>query len=191
MEIVKNNVSIIILCLFEVFAGILLFINPVSFTVAIITGIGIILLILGILSIISYFKTEPGKAAIQQSLAKGLLLAVMGLFCLFKSQWFIATFPLLTILYGIIILITGLVKIQWAVDLLRLKIQKWFFAAIGAALSLLFAFIILKNPFGSTVFLWRFVAISLILEAVLDIATLFFNYNGKTKEDETTQFSNN
>ena len=135
-------------------------------------------------------KTEPGKAAIQQSLAKGLLLVTVGVFCLFKSQWFIATFPLLTILYGIIILITGLVKIQWAVDMLRLKIQKWFFAAIGAALSLLFALIILKNPFGSTVFLWRFVAISLILEAVLDITTLFFNYNGKQKEDETTQFPN-
>ncbi len=189
-DIAKNNLSIIILCLFEVFAGILLFINPVSFTVAIIVGIGIVLLLLGIFSIISYFKTEPGKAAIQQSLAKGLLLVTVGVFCLFKSQWFIATFPLLTILYGIIILITGLVKIQWAVDMLRLKIQKWFFAAIGAALSLLFALIILKNPFGSTVFLWRFVAISLILEAVLDITTLFFNYNGKQKEDETTQFPN-
>lgn len=99
-----------------------------------------------------------------------------------KSQWFIATFPLLTILYGIIILITGLLKIQWAVDMLRMKIQKWFFAAIGAALSLLFAAVILMNPFESTVFLWRFVAVSLILEAILDIVTLFY----RKKEPEKT-----
>ena len=186
MDIIKKNLNVIILCLFEIFAGILLFINPVSFTVSIIAGIGIVLLIIGILSIISYFKTEPGKAAIQQSLANGLLFSAAGLFCLFKSQWFIVTFPLLTILYGILILITGLVKIQWAVDLLRMKIQKWFFAAIGAALSLLFAAVILMNPFNSTVFLWRFVAISLILEAILDIVTLFLNYNGKKEPEESS-----
>lgn len=187
LEIVKKNLGVTILCLFEIVAGILLFIHPVNFTMGIIVGIGIVLFTLGILSIISYFKTEPGKAAIQQSLAKGLLFATAGLFCMLKSQWFIATFPLLTILYGIIILITGLLKIQWAVDMLRMKIQKWFFAAIGAALSLLFAAVILMNPFESTVFLWRFVAISLILEAILDIVTLFFNYDRKKETEKMMQ----
>lgn len=40
---------------------------------------------------------------------------------MFQYNWFIATFPLLTILYGILILLTGFFKVQWAMDMIRMK----------------------------------------------------------------------
>lgn len=57
-------------------------------------------------------------------------------------------------------------------DLLRLKVRYWFLAGINAALAILFAAIILSNPFVSTVVLWRVAAISLIVEAALDVVVL-------------------
>ncbi len=172
MRTLKENTGGIVMCLFEIVVGILLLINPISFTSGIIIGLGIILLALGTVGVIAYFRLDPIEAARRQTLTKGLIIIVTGLFCIFQTHWFIATFPLLTMLYGVIILLTGIAKIQWSVDMLRMKKPNWYLAAIASALSILLAIIILLNPFSSTIFLWRFVAVSLILGAVLDILAL-------------------
>jgi len=172
MEIVKRNIGGILMCLFELLAGILLLINPVMFTSGIIVVLGIVLLIIGLLGVISYFKMGPEEAAIKQTLAKGLAVSAAGLFCIVQYQWFVESFSILAVLYGVIILVMGFSKIQWAVDLLRMKKDKWFLAAIGALLSVVFAIVILMNPFHSTKILWIFVGVSLILEAAVDIMAL-------------------
>lgn len=66
-------------------------------------------------------------------------------------------------------LVFGISKFQWAIDMLRQKQKFWFVALIGAALTLVFAILILINPFASTTVLWTFIAITLIVEAVVDI----------------------
>ena len=45
---------------------------------------------------------------------------------------------------------------------------------IGAVCTLLFGILILANPFESTAVLWTFIAVTLIVEAVVDILTLVF-----------------
>ena len=162
-------------CLCELLVGILLLINPAGFTSGIIIALGAVLIAVGIKNIFLYFRTDPLIAATQQCLVKGLVAIIAGLFCILRSDWFIATFPLLTMLYGVVILITGVAKVQWAMDLRRMHIDEWFLAALGAVLSILFAVVILMNPFSTTAVLWTFVAISLIIQAVLDIIALFFN----------------
>ena len=182
MKVIKENVDRIVVCLFEILAGILLLINPVGFTSGIIIALGIVLIVMGVMQGISYFKTEPEKAAMEQMLSKGFIEIGAGLFCVLRSNWFIATFPLLTILYGVIILLTGFIKIQWTVDMLRMKKSKWFLIGISAICSIVFATIILANPFSSTVFLWTFVAVSLIAEAILDIIVLIFSNKSGSKQ---------
>lgn len=167
----SNN---IILSLCELGVGILLLFNPVSFTSLIFTVLGIVLLLTGVREIIIYFREDPDIAQIQQNLTKGLVKIAVGLFCVFKFNWFIATFPLLTILYGGVILLTGFSKIQRAVDMFRLKEKQWYLAAISAVLSLAFAGLVLGNPFASMEILWMFVAVSMIIDAVLDITVLVF-----------------
>lgn len=174
----KNEmITTIIMALCELAVGVLLLINPIGFTAGIFIVLGIVLLAMGLLEIISYFRTEPASAFLRQSLAIGLAEIAAGLFCIFGYDWFIVTFPLLTILYGIIILLTGFVKLQWAVDMIRMKQKNWYFAAISALLSIVFAWVILGNPFASTAALWMFVAISLIVEAVVDVVILIFRKN--------------
>jgi len=129
---------------------------------------------MGVSGIVGYFRAEPEEAAQSSGLMKGLLLVCGAFVCLFKTQWLIAAFPLITVFYGVMILIAGISKLQWAIDLLRLKQKYWFVALIGAALSVLFAVIILTNPFASTGVLWIFIAVSLIVEALMDILTFIF-----------------
>lgn len=179
MKKTEQITNSIILCLFEVLVGVLLLINPVAFTSGIIITTGVVLLVIGLINIIRYFRTDALEAALSQSLARGLMALLVGFFCTFNSHWFIATFPVLTIVYGIAILITGLSKVQLTVDMLRAKKNKWFLAAISAVISLLCSVIILNNPFASTAALWTFTGISLIAEAIFDVINLLVNRKDK------------
>lgn len=107
---------------------------------------------------------------------KGLILLGAGIFCAFRSYWFIVTFPVLSVIYGVMILTAGFGKIQWTADLLRMKKKKWFLAAISAAISVACAITILNNPFTSSAILWMFTGISLIVEAAVDLITLIMNH---------------
>lgn len=162
--------------LVEVIIGILLLVNPIGFTSGIIIAFGIVLMIMGIGKTIKYFRTEPEEATVSQILAKGLLMLLAGAFCAFNSHWFIATFPVLTLVYGVVILITGITKVQWTMDVIRMKRSKWFWAAISAAISIACGVVIITNPFSTTAVLWMFIGISLIVEAVFDmIGSIFGN----------------
>lgn len=173
MKNVKEKTDGIVLCLFELIVGVLLLINPVGFTSGIIKVTGIVLIVLGIIEIVKYFKTSAEEAALEQRLVKGLVFVLAGAFCTFRTQWFILTFPALTILYGVMILLSGLGKVQLTVDMVRRKNKNWFWAAINAGVSIVCAIVILNNPFTSAAVLWGFTGASLIVEGVFDIITFF------------------
>lgn len=177
MKALKENANGLLMCLFEVLVGVLLLINPLGFTTGIIMGAGILLILFGLGCIIRYFRTDAAEAAKSQNLLKGLVLLLGGGFCMANSYWFVATFPLLTIIYGVMIVVTGLGKVQWTVDALRLK-KKWGLPAVSAVISLVCGAVILSSPFTTTAVLWQFTAISLIVEAVFDMVALFI---GKKK----------
>ena len=167
-----------ILALCELVMGVVLLINPVGFTTAVITIFGILLLVAGIVSALRYFRMDPEVAAQGEMLTQGLLEVIAGLFCILRSDWFIVTFPLLTVLYGVITMVTGIAKIQWTVDLVRAKAAKWFWAAISAVVTLVCSAVILCNPFTSTAVLWTFIAVTLIVEAVFDVIVVIFAKRG-------------
>ncbi|MCC8042889.1 MAG: DUF308 domain-containing protein [Oscillospiraceae bacterium] len=181
MKFLKENITNLVICLCEIVIGIVLIVNPVGFTSGVIIAMGIFLLILGIANAIGYFRTPPEVAARGQGLTLGIIYLAIGIFCVANSRWFVAVFPLLTVLYGVFILVMGLVKIQWMVNLIRLKRKQWFVALVSAIISLGAAFIIFNNPFATTAALWTFSAIMLIVDAILDIITIF--YKNKVESD--------
>ncbi len=175
MNFLKRNLNVILVALFEALIGVLLLVDPVSFTSAIIMVLGVALLIGGVISVIEYFRSEPMEASLRATLAKGLAMLLAGGFLLLRPSWLISTFPVLTILYGLIILLSGLYKVQWFADALRMKTGRWIVHAITAVVSIVCAVVILANPFASTYALWMFIGISLIVEAVLDLIGMFFD----------------
>ncbi|MBP3650922.1 MAG: DUF308 domain-containing protein [Clostridia bacterium] len=174
MERVMKKNSNLLTCIAELVIGILLLINPTGFTRGIIIALGILLALQGIGFIVGYIREKPQTASEGNLLAKGLLLTCGGLFCMFHSGWFIAVFPVLTTLYGVMTLVTAFGKLQWTADLLRMKHKYWFIALINALLSLVLAILIMTNPFSSTTVLWVFIGISMIVESVVDVVTLVF-----------------
>ena len=179
MKTIKENFGNIIMSLGEILIGILLLIKPIGFTKGIIIIVGSILIILGIINIIKYVTSDIFQSIKEQSLSTGLIFVTIGLFCVLRTNWFIITFPVLTILYGIMIFIMGLKKVQWSIDLVRLKRKHWFIVGLSAVTSIMFAIIIMNNPFSTTAILWQFTGIILIIESILDVIALVFETKNK------------
>lgn len=173
MRMVKNKFLGVIICLFELLTGILLLVNPVEFTSIIIIRAGAIMAIVGIINIIKYFTSNKKIASNEQYLVKGLLLIAAGVFCVVKSDWFILTFPMITVIYGIMIGIMGIDNIQLSFDMIRAKEKNWVIALISAIMSIACSAIILSAPFSSTTILWTFTGITIIVEAIMDFLIVF------------------
>lgn len=185
MRAIQKNGGSILMCVLEILVGVLLLVDPTGFTSAIIIAAGAALILYGVICIVRYFRADAAEGALRQSLFKGLLLLLGGLFCVLRSKWLADTaFPLLAILYGIGILVSGIGKIQWMADMIRFGRKRWYLPAISAVLSLIFAAIILCNPFTTTAVLWSFTGIVLIVEAVFDIVAIALGGKHKGSDDD-------
>ena len=159
----------LVTCILEIVIGVLLLINPVGFTSGIIIGVGVLMVLSGIVAAVRYFMAEPVQAAQKQLLFKGLLLVMAGVACITQYGWFLSAFPLLTVLYAAAMLVLAAAKLQKMADLRRLDMPHWYMPGISAVLAAILAAVILINPFGAALAVWTFVAISLIVEAILEI----------------------
>ena len=180
MSAIQKNGGSILMCVLEILVGVLLLLDPTGFTSSIIIAAGAALILYGAICIVRYFRADAAEGALRQNLFKGLLLLLGGLFCVLRSKWFVDTFPLLTILYGIGLLISGIGKIQWMADMIRFGRKRWYLPAISAVLSLIFAAIILCSPTA----LWSFLGIVLIVEAVFDIVAIALGGKHKGSDDD-------
>jgi len=168
----KEFIQGLLVCVVELVIGVLLLLNPSGFTSGIIKALGAALAVTGLLKVFQYFKKEPIEAALDHTLTKGLCCLLAGAFCVFGTQWFVSLFPVLSTLYGAVILLLGITKVQLAIDMLRMKHPRWMLAGCNALMSILCAVVILLNPFATVAVMWIFVGIVLIVEAVLDILTM-------------------
>jgi len=190
MKDVAKNYGGILLCVFELLVGILLLINPEGFTSAIIISAGGILLIAGVISVVKYFKTEAELASQGSLFSAGLCEIALGLFLGIAHQLIIGTFGILTTLYGVVILVSGFIKVQTTVDMLRAGNQKWFVAAASALITIICALVIVFVPFAVTIVLWRFTGIVLIVEAIADVCVLIVNRKRDSKKGEVVPNEN-
>ncbi len=168
----RGKTGSLVTCILEIVVGVLLLINPIGFTSGIIIGAGVLMILGGILSGVRYFMSKPEVAAQKQLLFKGVVSLMAGVACIAKCDWFIAAFPLLTVLYAIAMLVLAAAKLQKMADLKRMNAPRWYLPGISAALAAVLAAVILINPFGAVAAVWTFVAISLIAEAIVEIVTI-------------------
>ena len=78
MKRIKIYFFDLMIILAELVIGFLLIISPEGFTRGIIITFAAALSLVGIINIITYFKTDAETAALQQKLAKGLVGLVVG-----------------------------------------------------------------------------------------------------------------
>ncbi|MDD3213261.1 MAG: DUF308 domain-containing protein [Eubacteriales bacterium] len=129
-----------------------------------------VLCVMGIVLVIEYLRAEKMERAQGLGLTKGLILLLVGLVLLVKSQLLITVLPFL---WGVAMVIGGFAKVQMAFDLRGFDRKQWWLMLLGALLSFVLGIFAVTQPVFLANVITQFMGISLLVEAVLDAVALF------------------
>lgn len=127
--------------------------------------LGGILCAIGVVNVISYFTTPVQLPEYNLSLVRAIIFIGLGIFVLTKSAEVMKVLP---IVMGIAVLIDSLVKLQNAIDMLRLRQKSWLYTLIVAVvLAILGGVMVAKTDLA-----YQFIGVVFVLNGVIDIAAL-------------------
>ena len=73
---------------------------------------------------------------------------------------------------GIILLVSGLVKLQTALDFRRNNVRRWQLQLTISLISVVMGIIILLNPFGTALLMTRMIGAAILVEGLQDALSL-------------------
>ena len=159
------RVSIVSAVIFLIFGLFLVFqTENVIKTVSIIMGS--LLLIIGIVPIVNYFKNRIHNFFSSAGLLYGVFSTVAGLMILFNTKILATIIPILS---GVWMIVNSVNKIQIAMELRDNKVSSWLITFIFAIIILIAGAFLIINPFASAVLLGKTVGIVIVIYTVLDI----------------------
>lgn len=144
------------------------FAEQVNNFIGYIVGFGLILI--GVFTIISYFKTSTTNNFVSLSFAVGTILTLAGLFFVINPT---SILGMLTLFFSFYIIINGIISLQMALNAYRNKFPRWYVPAILGTINIVLGSIIFYNPFGATNSLIRWIGIFMIVSSILNMISIF------------------
>ena len=157
LKTIKFEIIIVSIALFVL--GLLLVIFPTASQEIICKGIGVALCVWGVLRLINYFRIAGSEILGSYCLVQGVTLLAFGMLFLGTAL-------------AIIIIIDGILKLQYAVDFYHLGSDKWWIEFIGSVVMVIIGIIALLNPFSTSSALIVFIGIALMIEGLWDFISL-------------------
>lgn len=167
LKTIKLEIIIVAVALFVL--GLFLVIFPAASQEIICKAIGVALCVWGVLRLLNYFRIAGNEVLGSYGLVQGVTLLAFGMFFVIKPQ-VIGVF--LGTALAIIIIVDGILKLQYAVDFYHLQSDKWWIELIGAVVMVVIGVIALLNPFSTTTALTVFIGIALMVEGLWDFISL-------------------
>ena len=141
--------------------------------------LGISMCIFGVLVFISYFAKSGEEAFGSFAIVRGTALLGFGVL------FIVAPEPIrdfLNIILGIILIISGVIKLQYAVDLIRLKAKLCWLSFLGAAVTIALGVIVFVNH--NAAWLMVFLGISFLVNGIWDLAVVILLDKEKKEQAE-------
>jgi uncharacterized membrane protein HdeD (DUF308 family) len=188
MRAFLNHVPVILLALFEMIAGVMLFIKPDSFTTIIIAIFGGVLIAVGIVNLFRYIKGRKEGNANAFSLTIAVIVTLVGIVALFFPgpifNWVKTAFGAL--IYAIMLIISGVFKLGLYIDYRHAGVPVNFLHVISGILAIVLGVVIILRPYGNNEkAMWIITGIMMIGESLVDVASLVLNVvNSKKKPKE-------
>ena len=173
MQTFKRLLPTILMLLFELTIGIMLLINGEKVTRLVFIIFGSLMLLTGLISLIVTIAGGRQNGSIGTlPLFVSIIMIAIGAFAVAASDFVLQVVSAATLVYGIMLLINGVIKLLDAFALRAATGSVNGFVLFSAVISLVFGLVIAINPFGTAVFIWTLLGIGLIVSAVLDLITL-------------------
>ena len=154
-----------------VIIGIIDLVNPEKMLNIIAYALGISAIVCGLVFIIVYMARDVKYNLNNNDFLSGLIAVVVGIVILVKWQQFMALLP---VVLGVLIIVSGCIKLQDAIDLKKLDHPAFLMMLIMALVFIIFGAILVANPFKSEIILMRIIGVSLIITGMTDLFTSVF-----------------
>ena len=172
MKTLKANVPTILLILFEITVGILLLVSPEAFTMAVIIFFGIIFLAIGIIYLLRYLREKKENIIDMLSMAVAIVALTIGAVCTFCSGAILNLILAIAIIYGVILVLSGIYKLQNYFLARKAGIPISTISAVSGGIAVLLGLVIMLYPKDVALSVWQVAGIMLILEAVIDLVSI-------------------
>lgn len=140
--------------------------------------IGVVLIIAGAVSMISYLLRDAHQNYYHNDFLHGLLGILLGIVVLYKVEIIISLVPFLL---GTLVLVSGLSKLQDVIDLKRLEYGNWIFMLVLAIINIVLGLVLIFNPMAVAALLFRLLGVGLIFSGITDCATTLY-FAGKIRD---------
>lgn len=125
----------------------------------------------GLYNVIRYFVQSGVMSFGTFSLAQGVALLLVGISVLVKPAWLMG---LLGSVFGLVLIVDGVVKLQHAFSLLRLGAVRWWMVLLVAVAVMAAGFVVFFDPFAATRVMMMFAGAWLIADGVIDLVTVLY-----------------
>ncbi|MBO4326701.1 MAG: DUF308 domain-containing protein [Clostridia bacterium] len=183
-----KHVPVILLAVFEMAAGIMLFIDPESFTKIVIAVFGGVLIAVGIVHMFRYLKARKEGEGNAISLTIAVIVMLVGLVALIFPgpifNWVKSAFGALV--FAIMLIISGVYKIGLFIDYRHDGTPVNFLHVISGIVAVILGVVIILRPYGDNEkAMWIITGIIMIGVSLIDFASLVLNIvNSRKKPKE-------
>ena len=163
------KIGYIVLSVLICILGVTLMIVP-DFSVRLLCWIGGILIIaFGCIRIVGYFSKDLYRLAFQYDLAFGILMIVMGLILILRTD---AMVHILCVLLGLATLADALLKVQISIDSKRFGISRWWVILTAALFTGVVGALLLFRPNAGAEVIMMLLGLSFLGEGILNLVTV-------------------
>ena len=125
------------------------------------------LLVVGCVRIVSYFQRGISALWHRYEYPLGLLDALLGIYFLSRPANVLLLLP---VIVGIAIVVDSVFKLQTALELRQMGVTRWVSMLVLAIVSIVFAILLLRNPFEGTMTLMVYLGLTLVIDSIQSLA---------------------
>ena len=162
--------SSIISSLVLIVLGVLLIVQSEATVITISYVIGGILIALGVLAILKFFKNIKDDERTDLDIVYGIVCIILGIIIIQNPEAIASIIPFIL---GFIIIVNSATKLQYSFQLKKEKNKLWISTLLLSLIMAICGSILIFNPFEGAVLLTRVVGIFILIYSVLDIISTF------------------
>lgn len=133
--------------------------------------LGLVLVVVGVVKTIFYFRGSSFGIPHYSELIFGLLDAIVGLILILHPGDAVMILP---IVIGLVIILDGLIKLQTSIEIKRVGVARWWRLFALATLSALFGFLLVLKPFAGASAMMVLLGLALVIDGAQNIFTYIY-----------------
>ena len=130
-----------------------------------------LLCVWGIIKLMMYIRSDVNEAFGSFGLVTSVSLIIGGIAIFVRPEFFAGV---IATIFGCIMIVDGVLKVQYAIDLSRIGAKFWWLILSMAAVFITAGLIVVFNPFSAVVTFMVFAGIALIIDGISDLITAFY-----------------